>query len=185
MRKKVSLTALFLAALAVCAFAAQQPVKGSSLPDFTISARSGAERSYLGVGSGPFRVSDIKSSLVVIEIFSMYCPYCQAEAPKVNRLFSKIESNPALKGKIKLLGIGVGNSDYEVGVFKKKYNVTFPLFSDGDFKLYKLLGEPRTPYFIGVRINPDGSHRIFYSKLGAFEGVDAFLDQIVKLSGLK
>ena len=175
---------------AVPSAAATLPAVGGQLPDFTLPApKDSADKSYLGVSgllfSGPFKIPQIKASVVIVEIFSMYCPYCQAEAPKVNSLFSKIGSNPALKGKIKLLGIGVGNSDYEVGVFKKKYNVTFPLFSDGDFKLYKLLGEPRTPYFIGVRINPDGSHRIFYSKLGAFEGVDAFLDQIIKLSGLK
>ena len=123
--------------------------------------------------------------MVIIEIFSMYCPYCQAEAPNVNSLFSRIESSPALKGKIKLVGIGAGNSDYEVGVFKKKYHVAFPLFSDGDFKIHKLMGEVRTPYFIGVKINPDGSHQVFYSKLGAFESVDHFLNQIIKLSGLK
>jgi hypothetical protein len=43
----------------------------------------------------------------------------------------------------------------------------------------------RTPYFIGVKINPDGSHQVFYSKLGAFEGVDQFLNKIMQLSGLK
>jgi len=36
-----------------------------------------------------------------------------------------------------------------------------------------------------VNINPDGSHQGFYSKLGAFESVDNFLNQIIKLSGLK
>ncbi len=175
---------------AVPSAAATLPAVGGQLPDFTLPApKDSADKSYLGVSgllfSGPFKIPQIKASVVIVEIFSMYCPYCQAEAPKVNSLFSKIESNPALKGKIKLLGIGVGNSDYEVGVFKKKYNVPFPLFSDGDFKLYKLLGEPRTPYFIGIRTNPDGTHRVFYSKLGAFESVDGFLDQMIKLSGLK
>jgi peroxiredoxin len=123
--------------------------------------------------------------VVIIEIFSMYCPYCQAEAPHMNSLFSRIESDPDLKGKIKLLGIGAGNSEYEVGVFKKKYHVAFPLFPDGDFKIYDVIGEVRTPYFIGVKINPDGSHQVIYSKLGAFESVDRFLNQIIQLSGLK
>ena len=179
-----------LIAMTVPLWAASPPAVGGSLPDFKLPApKDSADKNYLGVSgsffSGPFKIPQIKANVVIIEIFSMYCPYCQAEAPTVNSLYSRIESSPALKGKIKLVGIGAGNSDYEVGVFKKKYHVAFPLFSDGDFKIHKLMGEVRTPYFIGAKINPDGSHQVFYSKLGAFESVDNFLNQILKLSGLK
>jgi peroxiredoxin len=123
--------------------------------------------------------------VVIIEIFSMYCPYCQKEAPNVNKLYDKIKASPNLKSKIRLVGIGVGNSAYEVDVFRKKYGVSFPLYSDGDFIIHKRLGEPRTPYFIGVKINSDGSHRIFYSKLGEFGDADKFLSEMIRLSGLK
>jgi hypothetical protein len=47
------------------------------------------------------------------------------------------------------------------------------------------LGEARTPYFIGVKIGPDGSHQVVHSRLGAFESVEKFLDEIVKASDLK
>ena len=72
-----------------------------------------------------------------------------------------------------------------MGLFRKKYNVPFPLFPDSDFVLHKLLGEVRTPYFIGVNINPDGSHQVIHSRLGAFESVEKFLDEIVRPSDLK
>jgi peroxiredoxin len=192
--KKISaclLVMLFaLTVIAAPLWAVSPPAAGGSLPDFQLPApKDSADKNYLGVSgpffSGPFKIPQIKANVVIIEIFSMYCPYCQAEAPHMNSLFSRIESNPDLKGKIKLLGIGAGNSEYEVGVFKKKYHVAFPLFPDGDFKIYDRIGEVRTPYFIGVKINPDGSHQVFYSKLGAFESVDRFLNQIIQLSGLK
>jgi peroxiredoxin len=149
--------------------AASLPVVGGVMPDL----------------SPGFSLPKPKDGVVIIEIFSMYCPYCQKEAPNVNKLYDIIQANPNLKSKIRLVGIGVGNSPYEVDVFRKKYSVNFPLYSDGDFVIHKKLGEPRTPYFIGVKINPDGTHRIFYSKLGEFGDADAFLAEMVRLSGLK
>ena len=140
---------------------ASLPVVGGVLPDL----------------SPNFSLPKPNDGVVIIEIFSMYCPYCQKEAPNVNKLYDKIQASPNLKSKIRLVGIGVGNSAYEVDVFRKKYSVRFPLYSDGDFKIHQKLGEPRTPYFIGVKINLDGSHRIFYSKLGEFGDVDAFLEK--------
>jgi len=162
------------------------PPVGGKLPDFTLGIpKEGSEKAYLGLsGSGTFAIPQIRAKTVIIEIFSMYCPYCQKEAPNVNKVYERIEASPSLKGKIKLIGIAVGNSAFEAGVFKKKYAVPFPLFPDGDFAIHKLLGEVRTPYFIGVKIHPDGSHRVIHSRLGAFESVEKFLDEIVKASEL-
>ncbi|PKN60934.1 MAG: redoxin [Deltaproteobacteria bacterium HGW-Deltaproteobacteria-11] len=170
--------------------AADPPAVGGQLPDFKLpTPKSSTDKNYLGVSgiffSGPFTVPQIKAKVVILQIFSMYCPYCQKDAPHVNSLYNKIENDLALKGKIKLLGIGAGNSDYEVGLFKNKYQIPFPLFADGDFKIHKLMGEVRTPYFIGVKINPDGSHQVFYSRLGSIEKNENFLNEIISLSGLK
>lgn len=169
------------------AFGGTPPQVGEVLPDINLAIpENDAEKAYLGIKGGEFfKIPQIKARVVIIEIFSMYCPYCQREAPKVNQLYSLIENDPVLRDKIKLLGIGAGNSPFEVGVFKGKYNVPFPLISDGDFTLYKSIGEVRTPYFFGVRINDDGTHQVFYSKLGEFGVPEEFLQTVVQLSGLK
>jgi hypothetical protein len=103
----------------------------------------------------------------------------------VNELYQIIEKSPDVKGRVKLIGIGVGNSRFEVGVFRKNYEIPFPLFADGDFSIHKDIGEVRTPYFMGVKIKKDGSHQVFYSKLGGFKKASDFLELILKSAGLK
>lgn len=103
----------------------------------------------------------------------------------MNDLYQMIEKNPKSKDRVKLIGIGAGNSPFEVEVFRKNYKIPFPLFADGNYSIHTSLGEVRTPYFIGVKIKGDGKHEVFYSKLGGFKKVNKFLELMLKLSGLK
>ena len=100
-------------------------------------------------------------------------------------MFRKIEGDAKLKGRVKLIGIGVGNSAFEVNHFKKTYNIPFPLFPDGDFLIHQKLGQVRTPYFIGLKILADGSHRVYYSRLGGAKDADALLQKLLKESGVR
>ena len=179
--------AVFLLMFYITAAASTGPPKeGGTLPDFDLPVpQDPSHRTYLGLeGKDTFKIPDIGAEVVIIEIFSMYCPHCQREAPTVNKIYENIEQDPRLKGKVKLIGIGVGNSAYEVQHFRKTYAIPFPLFADGDFALHKLLGEVRTPYFIGVRIQGDASHVVFYSKLGGPKDAGAMLEELIQQSGL-
>ncbi len=161
------------------------PLVGGVLPNIYLTVpKNDKERIYLGLSGEYFKISQIKARVVVIEIFTMYCPYCQRAAPSINQLYASIEQNPALKGKIKLIGIGAGNDNHEVGIFKVKYNIPFPLFTDQEYFIHNRFGQVRTPYFIAININRDGSHNVIYSRLGAIEDVDQFLTQIIKVAGL-
>jgi peroxiredoxin len=163
------------------------PEEGGLLPEINLLVpEDPGARSYLGLsGEEVFQIPQIKAEVVIIEIFSMYCPHCQREAPEINRLYSLIEEDPKLQSKIKLIGIGAGNSPFEVDVFRKTYKVSFPLFADEDFAIHKSLGEVRTPYFLAVKIEEDGGHEVFYSKLGGFGDAETFLQVMRKLSGPK
>jgi len=163
------------------------PEKGETLPVFTLPIpKTPAEKAYLGLsGDGFFKVPQIKARVVIVEIYSMYCPYCQKDAPGINELYNLIEKNPNLKNKIKIIGIGAGNTSFEVETFKKTYQVPFPLFPDKDFSIHKACGEVRTPYFIVVKINDDGSHQIVHAQLGNYPGAEPFLEIVLKASGLK
>jgi peroxiredoxin len=167
--------------------AAAPPAKGEPFPAITLPMPKDAEeKNYLGLtGSGPFKISQVKAQAVLIEIYSMYCPYCQKDAPGINELFQAIEGDPELKGRIKIIGIGAGNSLYEAGVYKKTYNVPFPLIPDERFDLHKALGETRTPYFILVRIDQGGAGLVTYSELSGFKGVESFLEIIRTSAGIR
>jgi peroxiredoxin len=189
-RKLISfaLTAVFLLTLSSSIHAANKPPqKGETLPVMDLPIPKGpAEKSYLGLsGEGFFKIPQIKAKVVIIEIYSMYCPYCQKDAPGVNELYTLIENDPDLRNKIKIIGIGAGNTSFEVATYKKTYTVPFPLLSDPDFKIHKACGEVRTPYFIVVKINEDGGHLIVHSQLGEYPGAKSFLELVLKSSGLK
>jgi len=181
------MTVFFLTASSSIYAADKPPQKGESLPAINLPIpKSPDEKSYLGLsGGGSFKIPQIKAKAVIIEIFSMYCPYCQKDAPGVNELYTLIENDPDLKKKVKLIGIAAGNTPFEVDVYRKNYTVPFPLFPDQDFTIHKACGEVRTPYFIVVRINEDGSHLIVHSQLGEYPGAKPFLELVLKSSGLQ
>jgi len=183
----VVMTIFFIVLISSTLSASVPPSKGDVFPKINLPIpKSPDDKSYLGLsGVGNFKIPQIKAKVVIVEVFSMYCPYCQKDAPGINEMYQMIENNPELKNKIKIIGIGAGNSPFEVEVFKKTYHVPFPLFADKDFSIHKVLGEVRTPYFVAIKINDDGTHQIVHSQLGDFQGAEPFLELILKVSGLK
>jgi thiol-disulfide isomerase/thioredoxin len=184
----LAIIALLFSTLAFLALAANKPPeKGGGLPVINLPIPLNPdEKNYLGLtGSGLFKIPQIKAKAVIVEIFSMYCPYCQKDAPGVNELYRLIENNSAIKNKVKLIGIGAGNSPYEVEVYKKTFDVPFPLFPDKDFVIHQACGEVRTPYYMVVKMNEDGTHEIVHSQLGDYPGAEKFLELVLNVSGLK
>lgn len=163
------------------------PAKGESFPDIAfVMPDKPFDKDYLGLkGKNIFKLSQVKADVVILEVFSMYCPYCQREAPIVNQLYDMINKRTDIKNRVKIIGVGVGNTPFEVGIFKNQYNIQFPLVSDESFAIHKAVGEVRTPHFFVVKINTDGSSSIIYSKTGSIQDPNQFLDMIVQDSGLK
>ena len=190
MKKKVlySLLCLVLFLTTQPAMAqATRPEAGELLPAFSIkSPKQNAEKQYLGIGdSDTFSLDQVDAELVIVEIFSMYCPYCQKEAPVVNRLYERIASDSNLREKIRMIGIGIGNSVFEVGFFKKTYKIEFPMLPDSDFAIHKALGQVRTPFFIVASRDGNGNLRVIHTKPGSIYDPEQFLEKIVGLAGLK
>jgi peroxiredoxin len=162
------------------------PAKGESFPDVTLPVPDKTDqKDYLGItAKSSFKISQIKSELIIVEIYSMYCPYCQKEAPLINELFTIIDKK-GMRDKIKIIGIGAGNTPFEVELFKKQYSVPFPLLSDELFTIHKAVGEVRTPYFFVLKKTGSGANKIIYSKVGSIQDPSQFLDMILKESALQ
>ncbi len=137
---------------------------------------------YLGISKpGNFKLSDVPAELMIVEIFSMYCPYCQADAPNVNELYKLIQSDSTLKRKIRIMGIGTGNTPFEVEVFRKKYDVKFPLFSDERFAVQKVCSETiRTPVCITLERKAGKGFTIHDMHIGESKEPGPFLKRILE-----
>ena len=177
---------LFMSNFAFCATINPEPKKGGTLPAISLPVpKNPGEKLYLGLArDGSFKIHQIKAKVVLIKIFNLYCPVCQSTASAMVELYHQIEKHPDFKGKIKLIGIGAGNNEPEIEVFKQYNNIPFPLFPDQDLNIHKALGEVRTPFYIAVRINRDRSHEIFYTHLGGITDIQGLLDSMYEAYGI-
>lgn len=145
-----------------------------------------SDRNYLGLAEQEkFKIGEIKAPVVLVEIMSVYCPYCQKVAPLLDDVYRQIESSADLKGKIKMMTIGQGNSAYELDLFREKYKVPFPLFPDPKGDLSRAFMVPGTPTFIGAKLDGKGGAQEFFFRPGAFSDASRFLDDFAKAAGLR
>jgi hypothetical protein len=149
---------MLLSGVLTNAFSMQEPVikAGDSFPEIPLQRPDDPKDvAYLGIPEGKsFTVKDVQADLVVIEIFNVYCDSCQKQASVYNKLYALIESDLETKGRIKMLGIGVANEDWEVKRFRKRFKLSLPVFPDPDSVMHKAIGGSPPPFSIFVRQEP-------------------------------
>lgn len=172
----------FLLTLAACLLLATGALASDIFPDVALEGKiSPEQRQYLGVPDGGIHLSDIDADFVFVEVFSMYCPICQHDAPGVNGMFTgALASDKA--DKVRFVGIAAGNTPFEVAFFRKKFDIRFPLFEDPDYTAHKALGNVGTPayYLIDLR---DRRRTILVFHEGGIKDKDAFLKNMLELMG--
>jgi peroxiredoxin len=140
---------------------------------------------YLGLPPGEtFALADIRTKILLIEVFNFYCPHCQQEAPVVNRLYQMIENDPQLSGQIKIIGVGIGNTPYEISTFRQRFAIPFPLFADRSRVLSRHLEVRQTPTFIGWEYHHNGRIQPFLFAPGTIGDVETFLKRLIHDSGV-
>ncbi|WP_246287854.1 peroxiredoxin family protein [Desulfolutivibrio sulfoxidireducens] len=155
---------------------------GATFPDIPLGSDLSPEhRAYLGISgkTGPVSLADVTAPVVVVEIFSMYCPHCQKEAPALNELFDLLEKG-GHAGKVTMLGIGAGNSAMEVEIYRAKFSPRFPLVPDQDFRAHDACGRVGTPFFYVLAKKPgETAYTVAISRLGRMDSPESLARDIL------
>jgi thiol-disulfide isomerase/thioredoxin len=140
-------------------------------PDLTFTqVLSKGEQVYLRIlQKKSFSFKEIHGDLILIEFISTYCVSCQRQTPIFNELYSSIENDPGLKGKVKMIAVAAGNNLKEVEDYKKEYKVPYPIISDPKFDAHTAVGSPRTPFSIWVRKDTQEKGIVVSTHLGLMD----------------
>jgi hypothetical protein len=113
----------------------------------------GLLRKFFGLVRGEtFSLKDVRADLIILEFMNKYCFSCQLKAPVLSQVFFMVDKDPRLKGRIKFIGIGVGNNEKEVESFKAEKQIPFPLIPDPKFLVYENIGDPGiAPFSLHLR----------------------------------
>jgi peroxiredoxin len=156
---------------------------GMKLPQFTMDAPSSEkDRQYLGLkNSESFSLSQIPAKLIVVEIFSVYCPHCRKQAPKLNKLYKLIQQDPKLSQDIKMISVAAGADQSKTDKWRETFHIPFPVLPDKDTEIWKNFGQPGVPYTLVVST----CGTVLSDHAGATEDVEELFRHIKKLNEQK
>lgn len=139
-----NLALLMLSGLFFCAFAFADPlVRGNPLPDLSASPLLEAgQYADLGLAAkeGPVRLLDIKSEMLVVELFNRFCFSCLRQAEELQNYYTALKET-GLFGRVRVLAVGIGNSAEDLRNFKSLVATSYPSSPDQAFEFYYGLGD--------------------------------------------
>ncbi len=118
-----------------------------------------AQRAQLGLaGPAVLTLGAIPGDLVVAEFFNTSCYACALMAPVMDEVWRRVDARPALRERVRFIGVGVGNTAAQVAEFHARYDTPFPMVADPEFAAFDALGTLEgTPYLLLLRRGADGS----------------------------
>ncbi len=124
---------------------------GEVFPDMAFDGLL-AEGDYAALGlprsAGAFHLSEVPGDLLLLEFFNRYCLSCQRQAPYLNSFYEAVTAGD-LKGRVRILSVGVGNRAKDVEGFRQQFKVGYPIAADPMFDRLFELGDPGgTPFSV-------------------------------------
>jgi thiol-disulfide isomerase/thioredoxin len=108
------------------------------------------------VPGSPFhKVFSNEADLVVLTFFDLYCVACQQSADNFNRIPAALEL--ALPNeRIQVTGVAIGDTEFELNVFLRKYELTYGCLPDPDKSFEEPFAVRGTPtVLVFKRINSE------------------------------
>ena len=87
----------------------------------------------------------IAGSVAVIDLWATWCTACEQERPKLERLHAAY----AARG-LRVIGLNVGEATGVVNAYLTENRISYPIYSDPDFRMADALGEKRLPTILVV-----------------------------------
>lgn len=139
----------------------------------------GLPTKFLGLVKGDtFSLKDIQAHIIVVEYMNKHCFSCQLQAPVMNQVFETVGKDPQLRGKVKFIAIGVGNTQTELDSFKAEKKIPFPMIPDTKFRAYEAIGDPgATPFTLIIR-KTDSGMVVARAKIGLTKAPGVFIKGI-------
>jgi peroxiredoxin len=109
------------------------------------------DKAYLGLATNArtFSLYDVQADVLVVEVFSPYCPHCQATAPKLNDVVRRVRA-AGYPREVRFLGVAIDVSDFVIQRFRNTYDLSFPVLSDPDQEFAHALEARSIPYFFVI-----------------------------------
>lgn len=147
MTRGVGIWVVALAAAGAAAFAVlmgggtPDPIgRGTLAPDFTLPRLSDGK---------PVRLADLRGRVVLVNFWATWCEPCEAEMPAMERLHAELGG-----ADFELLAISVDDEAADVGAFRERLQLSFPILLDPDesvARAYQTFRYPET-----LLVGPDG-----------------------------
>lgn len=182
-KTRLMILAICIGVLILCqvvwAAAEKEPEVGLNIGNVAFSAPLTAEdASYLGLaGQSAFTLKDIKAPYVLVESFNTSCPHCMAQAPVLNQLYSMVQKDSQLKGKIKFVAAAQGNDTGAATMWKRFHKVPFAVVPDMESKLGKAMNF--SPYPVTLLVDKSG--KVLWVHVGSFDNANEALAGIKKV----
>ncbi len=156
---------------------------GDNFPETELFApRAKTDQNYLGIADkSGFYLKEVKADAMVVEFMNVHCLHCKMQAPILDKVYEAIEKDPDMKGRVKLLSIGVGNREKDMEKFRQEKKVPFPMIPDRDFVAMENIGYPDATPFIMILKRENGNFVVKYAQKGMIKTPEGFLDRIHKL----
>jgi len=154
------------------AYAETKPIsKGAVFPSVSFTdVLTKDARLYIGIPQKKkFSLKDMKGTLFVFEVFSTYCLSCPKNIPVFNAVHANSGNDAALKGKVKVIGIAVGNTAGEMQQYHKEFKVSYPVLTDYSFAVHKALGNVRVPFTLFVKRDVRGQFVVVATHQGVYD----------------